>query len=444
MSLVPFKPVLVQGLDPPLGSALGPYQLEAVLGEGTMGRVYLGRHQALGRAVALKVLHADFTQDVALLRRFFLEARMVAQINHQHIVEVYDFVEEQAPHYAYCVMELLTGETLAERVLRAPLTIERSLHVIRQIAEALSAAHAVGVVHRDLKPDNIFLVHTPETTDFVKVLDFGVAKLLATATTIGANDTQSGALIGTPRYMSPEQAAGLVVDHRADIYALGTVLYELLCGHVPFEAEAFGQLAAEIITQQPPPMLDVTRSHEPLPPALRELTLRCLAKQPADRFSSMTELLAALDHPPPPRRRTRRWLALGGASAALALLTFGSMARHPMAAPAPVLPVPPVAAVAAVVEAIASVTVMVVTLPPGATVTRTDTNALLGQTPLELRLPKSHEPTTLRITLAGYQPLTRVTTFDSNQRLEFALTPLPLRPPPRAPRPVREGVLEAF
>ncbi len=447
MSLVPFKPVLVQGLNPPLGSSLGPYQLEAVLGEGTMGRVYLGRHQRLGRAVALKVLHADFTQDAALLRRFFLEARMVAQINHQHIVEVYDFIEEQAPHHAYCVMELLTGETLADRLLREPLTIEGSLRIVRQIAEALSAAHAVGVVHRDLKPDNVFLVQRTDGTDFVKVLDFGVAKLLATADTIGANDTQSGALIGTPRYMSPEQAAGLAVDHRADVYALGTVLYELLTGHVPFEAEVFGQLAAEIITRPPPVLPSVTRSGEPLSAALRDLTLQCLAKTPEARPSSMAELLATLDHPPPPRPRKRRWLALGGAAAAsLALLAMASLARRPAAVAAPQTPALVAAAAPppAVVAPTASVSVVVVTSPPGALVTRIETNELLGQTPLTLRLPRSQAPTTLRITLAGYQPLTRGTTLDSNQRLELALTPIPLRPAPRALRPVREGVLEPF
>ena len=211
---------------PPLqvGDSLGPYVLESMIGEGTMGRVYQARHQRLGRMVALKVLHPHLIQDKALVARFLQEARLVNQINHPHIVEVHDFIEELFPERVYGVMELLRGKTLAVMLAERALSIGEVCGVGKQIAEALHAAHRVDVVHRDLKPDNIFLTSREGREDAVKVLDFGVAKLLQGGD-LRVADTQAGVMVGTPRYMAPEQAAGLEVDARTDIYALGTILY---------------------------------------------------------------------------------------------------------------------------------------------------------------------------------------------------------------------------
>ncbi|HEY1087779.1 MAG TPA: serine/threonine-protein kinase, partial [Archangium sp.] len=273
------------------GTTIGPFVLEAVLGEGTMGRVYRARHEKLGRHVALKVLHARHLEDKTLVARFLQEARLVNQINHPHIVEVHDLVEE--PARVYCVMELLEGETLSARVAQRPLTVEEVRDVGRQIADALHAAHQVGVVHRDLKPDNVFLAKKQAET--VKVLDFGVAKLLKGSTDLRIAETQQGTMVGTPKYMAPEQVAGLEVDARTDVYALGTMLYELLAGRTPFDAQVFGQLASDLITRAPPPLPPRTPGGEPIPPRLASLVLACLSKQPAQRPASMGAVSTALE-----------------------------------------------------------------------------------------------------------------------------------------------------
>jgi serine/threonine-protein kinase len=160
-----------------------------------------------------------------------------------------------------------------------------------QVCAALGAAHQLGVVHRDVKPDNLFVTHKAGQADFVKVLDFGVAKVL---TAEGTSGTLDGTIIGTPTYMSPEQAAGLPVDHRADIYAVGTVLYEMLSGRPPFQAPNFGQLVVKVITEPPPPLPSHAPSGEVVPRALAQLTLRCLAKEPEDRPQQLSEVITAL------------------------------------------------------------------------------------------------------------------------------------------------------
>ncbi len=194
------------------GQILGNYQLERLLGEGSMGRVFQARHVRLGRQVALKVLRPQHARDVSFVRRFFQEARSVNQINHEHIVEIFDFVEEVERGHVYCVMELLRGQSLAAVMKEEKLTLARVQRIGVQVCAALGAAHKVGVVHRDVKPDNLFVIHRGGQSDFVKVLDFGVAKIL---TSEGTHGTLDGTIIGTPTYMAPEQAAGLPVDHRA-------------------------------------------------------------------------------------------------------------------------------------------------------------------------------------------------------------------------------------
>jgi eukaryotic-like serine/threonine-protein kinase len=280
------------------GDVLGSYQLERLLGEGSMGQVFQARHVRLGRQVALKVLRSAFSHDAGYVRRFFQEAHAVNRINHEHIVEIFDFVEDAEHGVVYCVMELLRGQALSALLREERLSLQRIRRLMTQVCAALSAAHELGVVHRDIKPDNLFVACRGGQQDFVKVLDFGVAKVL---TAQGTQGTLDGTIIGTPTYMSPEQAAGLPVDVRADIYAVGTVLYELLAGHTPFEAPNFGQLMVRILTETPAELPARTPAGEPVPRALVALTRRCLAKDPADRPASLSEVIAVLREGEEPR-----------------------------------------------------------------------------------------------------------------------------------------------
>jgi serine/threonine-protein kinase len=273
------------------GDILGSYQLERLLGEGSMGQVFQARHVRLGRQVALKVLRSAFAHDSGFVQRFFQEARAVNQINHEHIVEIFDFIEDVPNGRVYCVMELLRGQSLSALLKEEQLSVARIRRMLVQVCAALGAAHQLGVVHRDIKPDNLFVIHKGEQADFIKVLDFGVAKLLTSEATSG---TMDGTIIGTPTYMSPEQAAGLPVDQRADIYAVGTVLYEMLRGQPPFQAPNFGQLMVKILTEPPPPLPSHTPLGEPVPAALAQLALRCLAKEPAERPQQLSEVVTAL------------------------------------------------------------------------------------------------------------------------------------------------------
>jgi serine/threonine-protein kinase len=237
-------------------------------------------------------------------------------------VEVTDFVEE--PGLAYLVMELLDGASLRalmkQRGRRYP-SLERIVAIVSQVCDALDAAHAKGVIHRDLKPDNVFVVER-DGGDFAKVLDFGVAKLHDSLDRV---ETSAGMILGTPHYMAPEQALGREVDGHADVWAAGVVLYELLAGAVPFTARSFVELATRIREEPPPPLPAKTPRGERIPPALAGVVLRCLEKRPSDRFRSMGALAEALRAPPPPvprrgRSRSRRLLAPAAAAAAAAAL----------------------------------------------------------------------------------------------------------------------------
>ncbi|HVG58061.1 MAG TPA: serine/threonine-protein kinase [Hyalangium sp.] len=440
------------------GEVLGNYQLERLLGEGSMGRVFQARHVRLGRQVALKVLRPQHARDVSFVRRFFQEARSVNQINHEHIVEIFDFVEDEERGHVYCVMELLRGQSLADVMKEEKLTLERIQRIGVQVCAALGAAHKVGVVHRDVKPDNLFLAHRSGQADFVKVLDFGVAKIL---TSEGTGNTLDGTIIGTPTYMAPEQAAGLPVDHRADIYAVGNLLYEMLAGHPPFQAHAFGQLVVQIITQQPPPLPDRLASGEPMPPALAELVLRCLSKEPEARPQQLEEVTTALltlgtraPVPPPheeeeeentPTQRARMspdawWLnprlSLLVVAMAIAMLagalTWSGLQRLLRLNEAPETPAP------SAVVAPAPVTLTVRTMPEGARVIRADTGEALGLTPLIKELPRSETALGLRVELAGYVPLEREVRLDSPAFIEVPLAKAKPAPAPPAPAKAAE------
>ncbi len=280
----------------PRGTTLGAYTLEDVLGEGGMGIVYLATHTKLGRRVAIKVLRSEYQDNPQAIRRFFAEARAVNTIAHPNIVEVTDFVERPGEDNYY-VMELLEGSSLAVLIDTGGVPeLERSIGIMQQLADALSAVHAAGIVHRDLKPDNVVLIEKAGKPDFVKLCDFGVAKLTDSGLDrIAMQSTSQGAILGTPEYMSPEQASGKPVDARSDIYSFGVMLYELATGRVPFAAPDFGEMVVQLLKVQPIPPTQLPDLPHPLPASLEKLVLECLEQDPARRPPNMETVFERLE-----------------------------------------------------------------------------------------------------------------------------------------------------
>jgi serine/threonine-protein kinase len=324
--------------------AFGAYRVISLVGEGGMGAIFLGEHSLLGRRAAIKVLRPEFSQREDVVERFFDEARAASSVDDPGIVQIFDFGYEGAT--AYIVMEFLDGESLDARLQRlGRLDADEVVRIGRQLAWSLHAAHARGVVHRDLKPDNVFLVPDAEVAggERTKILDFGIAKL--TDEKRSTQRTQAGLVFGTPLYMSPEQCRGAGdVDHRSDIYSLGCVLFHLACGCPPFDAEGPGDLLAMHLREAPPLPSDLVE----IPPHVEEVLMRCLEKTPEHRFSSMQELAAALVEPIVEltvRKRRRRWpfaVALGGvlgAAAVAGAITFVD-AEAPAAVPPPAIVAP--------------------------------------------------------------------------------------------------------
>jgi predicted Ser/Thr protein kinase len=278
--------------DPYLGRLLADrYHVERILGVGSMGIVYQCRHTVLESTVALKIIRPDLAKDMESVNRFVTEAKAASAIGSTHIVQIQDF--GNLPDGAtYIVMEHLEGVTLGEALDKHPdgLTVDQALNVGIQVAEALSTAHAAGVVHRDLKPDNVFLIST-EQGPFVKILDFGIAKILSA----GQKLTQAGSVMGTPHYMSPEQATGGRTDERTDIYSLGIMLYEMLCGKVPFDAENPLAVISMQVTDPPVPLRKRMPANRTLPQGLESVVHKCLEKDPVERFASMNDVQAALE-----------------------------------------------------------------------------------------------------------------------------------------------------
>ncbi|WP_428263222.1 protein kinase domain-containing protein [Haliangium sp.] len=275
------------------GQVFGSYQVSSRLGTGGMGAVYLAEHPIIGKRVALKIIHQDLSANREVISRFFNEARAVNQIGNEHIVEIHDVGQSPDGEY-YFVMEYIHGCTLSALLLQeGALVVDRALHIGAQIADALAAAHAAAIVHRDLKPDNIMLTTRLGDHDFVKVLDFGLAKMMAEAGQV--NLTAQGVVLGTPHYMAPEACEGKRdIDHRVDIYALGVLLFQMTTGQVPFDAAYMGGILVKHVTEPPP----APRALNPtIPPAVEQIILRCLAKDPGARFGSMAELRRALLDP---------------------------------------------------------------------------------------------------------------------------------------------------
>ena len=281
-----------------IGQTIGNYLVTQKLGEGGMGSVYLAEHPSIGKKVALKVLHSEFSNNQEVAARFFHEAKAVNDIGHPNIVDVVDFGIIQAgggrDQLVYFIMEYLAGLTLSQLIRNeSPLPPERALMIALQVADALSASHKCGIVHRDLKPDNIILLQRGRERDFVKLLDFGIAKLTG-GSAMGSHRTRTGIVMGTPAYMSPEQCEGRdSVDLRTDVYALGIVMYEMLTGRVPFLGEGYGEILVQHLTQRPTP----PSQFRMLPPHVEIVVMKALEKRADMRYPTMDELMRALSDP---------------------------------------------------------------------------------------------------------------------------------------------------
>ncbi len=322
------------------GTVIDSYRILAPLGAGGMGEVYRARDTGLGRDVALKVIRSDLARDPERIERFEREARAAGVLSHPNVCAVFGIGSHEGSPYV--VMELLRGESLRARLRHGPVPPRKAIDWVVQAAHGVAAAHEKGIVHRDLKPENLVL-----TADgCVKVLDFGLAKLTrpeaaagADTTSLSVAPTALGTILGTAAYMAPEQVRGEAADHRADLFALGAILYELLTGQRAFGGTALPEITYRILHEEPPPLDDCGRA---FPPALEGIVRHCLEKQPAERFQSALDLAFALASAEPdpasgPARSRRRRLprALVTVAIAAAVLGLGYLAgrgaRHPPA-----------------------------------------------------------------------------------------------------------------
>jgi serine/threonine protein kinase len=264
------------------GTNVGEYVVKRKIGEGGMGQVYAGEQPVIGKQVAIKVLSSELVQNPSLVQRLLEEARAVNLIRHPNIIDIFSFgtLPDSRPYF---VMEYLDGENLEDALNRNAVSPAELTSLLEQLCQGLSAAHAAGFVHRDLKPENLWLVRRPDHPPFLKILDFGIAK----NTRLPAPGlTTSGQVMGTAHYMAPEQALARTVDARADIYAVGVILYRILAGVLPFDAANTYEIVTKHIGEQPRRL----SLHRKLPADLEAVVMRCLAKNPAQRPQSASEL----------------------------------------------------------------------------------------------------------------------------------------------------------
>jgi serine/threonine-protein kinase len=301
------------------GTRVGPYEIQTPIGKGGMGEVYRARDTKLKREVAVKTLPDEFSHDADRVSRFQREAEVLASLNHPNIAAIYDFQEANGSWFL--ILELIEGETLAERIARGPIPVEQSLQIAKSICDALDAAHEKGIIHRDLKPANVKI--TPDGS--VKVLDFGLAKVaetradtrLSDSTTLTVAATQAGVILGTAAYMSPEQAQGKRLDKRTDIWSFGVLLYEMLTGKQPFHGETVADTVAGILKETP----DLDRVPENIRPLLR----KCLEKDRRQRLRDIGDAKVLLDYAPaaPVGARPWSWLVAAVASALVVITGIG-------------------------------------------------------------------------------------------------------------------------
>jgi serine/threonine protein kinase len=434
-----------------IGKTVGQYRLTRRLGEGGMGVVYLAEHRRRGDKAAVKLLRSDLARDRRLVKRFCNEARAAAAIRHRGIVEVFDFGTSFGGT-SYITMEFLEGEELSSRIKRlGRLPVRVAVDIACQVASAVGAAHARRITHRDLKPANLFLIKDSLRSgrDQVKVLDFGIAKLEHRPGEPISMKTRTGSVMGTPCYMSPEQCRGSrELDHRTDIYSLGVVLYEMLCGVPPFVSESFGEMVFMQIGVAPP----AARSSNPeIPPELEAIVMRLLAKEPDQRFATMGDLeraLLAISPRPLGEIATpavgaeegvllRHWLRLAGdrprtrvsgntvAVASAATVGLGSLAlllmsEQPRQSSASLVAGRPDRVPTPSPMPRETVRIELVTYPPGATILD-QADRLVDFTPYETTRPRTQGTTRLRIEKAGYRSEVVEVPLDRNFARHLAL-----------------------
>jgi serine/threonine-protein kinase len=441
----------------------GKYRVERVLGQGGMGTVYAAKDTSLERSVAIKVLRSELREDAELASRFLREARAASRLSSEHTIRVHE-IGELSDKTPYIVMEYLSGRDLKALLREGNLSVEQAVGYILQTLEAIAEAHSQGIVHRDLKPANLFSTKRADSSDLIKVLDFGLAKGPALA---GAAQTESSAIFGSPFYMSPEQLQGSAnVDRRTDIWALGVSLYELVTGRLPFQGRTVAELIARIL-RDPPTFPEDHRSD--VPGGLSAILLRCLEKDPEDRYANVADLATVLEPYAPSNmrgaaERVKRVLLV-------ASTTLASKSGAPAADPARTAPMPAPAFQDTVLDASppspGTKIVTTLPLPPPPPAPRHEASAhrraplltliLIGVVAAPLVVwrewPTKHPPAVTNEPPAGPLPSIATTTQASTPAEAPSAAPsvseaskldLPsARPSPRPPRPVRRGTTSA-
>ncbi len=461
--------------DPYLGKVIADrYKILSKLGEGGMGVVYLAEHVVIEKKVALKILSEDLARKGDLVARFMQEAKAASKIGHENIIDITDFGETPSGS-VFFAMEFLDGADLAHYVReQGAMPFARVRHVMNQVCRALGAAHSKGIIHRDLKPENIYLIEREGTADFVKILDFGIAKISSFDEGGGARLTRTGMIFGTPEYMSPEQAKGDRPDHRVDIYAAGCILYELLTGDVPFSAETFmGVLTKHMFEPVEPPSVRLPSAQ--ISPDVEAVVMKALAKDREQRFQTMKEMALAIEacaggdlsqawgaegsgigvvmpretstrraaNPAPtpmptpvPAQRGSSWPLVVGATLALGALAGGAFVTRGLWMPAPVVVTPPKPLVETPVVVTKPVVESKPALPPAATSHKLTINSTpsgaevfrdlerLGSTPTTITLAAGTDRVGLVLRRRGYKDFATTVVPDHDGVYDMPLQPL--------------------
>jgi eukaryotic-like serine/threonine-protein kinase len=451
--------------DPMRGRTIGgKYEIIERVGAGGMGTVYKASQVGLNRLVAVKILKPELTRDADTVARFSREATAMSLLTHANTTRVYDFGQTD-DGLLYLVMEFLEGQLITQRVAeRGFLPVMEALRTTQQILRSLNEAHTKGIVHRDLKPDNIFVARAEgHHTEMVKVLDFGIAKVVAPDRRVDQFETQAGTVFGTPRYMSPEQAQGASLDQRSDLYSVGALLYQMLTGRAPFTDDDAVVVMAKHIQELPEAPRSVV-PQRPIPSSLDAVVMRALAKAPDDRFQTAATFEAALEDcvvdvlaaesasgRPLPRVRSRKNVMWALAAFSLAFASYAGFrvlakVGEPPLHSAELTPSPPEAEAAAAIgvgvsrespdsverageaapEALEPAVVAIRSNPSGAMVIRNGQK--LGETPISLLVRPSEPFVRVELRLAGYQPLAAELTAKDGERTLKLTKEAPIKP----------------